>query len=75
MDGGRHAGHRRLWWLLPRFLSVGIYTMPEFLEYRYDRGNTHHHGVYLLAGYVFALLATVLYSGAQGLMAYSASPR
>ena len=24
--------------LLPRFLRAGIYTMPEFLEYRYDSG-------------------------------------
>ena len=23
--------------LLPRFLRAGIYTMPEFLEYRYNR--------------------------------------
>jgi len=24
------------WWLLPKFLRAGIYTMPEFLEYRYN---------------------------------------
>src|SRR5262245_19229682 len=24
------------WWFLPRFLAAGIYTMPEFLEHRYD---------------------------------------
>lgn len=24
------------WFFLPRFLSAGIYTMPEYLEYRYN---------------------------------------
>ncbi len=55
------------WWLLPKFLRVGIYTMPEFLEYRFDRGTRTIMATYLLVLYVFALLATVLYSGAQGL--------
>jgi SSS family solute:Na+ symporter len=55
------------WWLLPKFLRIGIYTMPEFLEYRFDRGTRTIMATYLLVLYVFALLATVLYSGAQGL--------
>ncbi|MBN2447292.1 MAG: solute:sodium symporter family transporter [Phycisphaerae bacterium] len=55
------------WWLLPKFLKVGIYTMPEFLEYRYDRATRTIMATYLMALYVVALLATVLYSGAQGL--------
>ncbi|MFQ5807522.1 MAG: solute:sodium symporter family transporter [Phycisphaerae bacterium] len=55
------------WWLLPKFLRVGIYTMPEFLEYRYDSGTRTIMASYLMVLYVVALLATVLYSGAQGL--------
>ncbi len=55
------------WWLLPTFLRVGIYTMPEFLEYRYDQATRTIMATYLMALYVVALLATVLYSGAQGL--------
>jgi SSS family solute:Na+ symporter len=55
------------WWLLPKFLRAGIYTMPEFLEYRYDRGTRTIMATYLMALYVVALLATVLYSAAQGL--------
>ena len=55
------------WWLLPKFLRAGIYTMPEFLEYRYDRSTRTIMAAYLMALYVIALLATVLYSGAQGL--------
>ncbi len=55
------------WWLLPKFLRAGIYTMPEFLEYRYDRATRTIMATYLMALYVVALLATVLYSGARGL--------
>ncbi len=55
------------WWLLPKFLRAGIYTMPEYLEYRYDRTARSIMAGYLMVLYVVALLATVLYSGAQGL--------
>lgn len=55
------------WWFLPKFLRAGIYTMPEFLEYRYDRATRTIMATYLMVLYVVALLATVLYSGAQGL--------
>jgi SSS family solute:Na+ symporter len=55
------------WWLLPKFLRAGIYTMPEFLEYRYDRTSRTIMAMYLMVAYVVVLLATVLYSGAQGL--------
>jgi SSS family solute:Na+ symporter len=55
------------WWLLPKFLRVGIYTMPEFLEYRYDSATRTIMATYLMVLYVVALLATVLYSSAQGL--------
>jgi len=55
------------WWLLPKFLKVGIYTMPEFLEYRYDKGTRTIMATYLMVAYVIVFLATVLYSGAKGL--------
>lgn len=57
------------WWLLPKFLKAGIYTMPEFLEYRYDQGTRSIMAGYILVAYVVVLLAVVLYSGAQGLNA------
>lgn len=55
------------WWLLPKFLKVGIYTMPEFLEYRYDSAARTLMAVYMMAAYVIVLLATVLFSGAVAL--------
>jgi SSS family solute:Na+ symporter len=55
------------WWLLPAFLKAGIYTMPEFLEYRYSEGTRSIMAGYMIAAYMVVLLATVLYSGALAL--------
>ncbi len=55
------------WWLLPRFLKAGIYTMPEYLEYRYDAGARTTMAVFMMVAYVIVFLATVLYSGAVAL--------
>ncbi len=55
------------WWLLPKFLRAGIYTMPEFLEYRYNKETRTIMSVYLMALTVIAVLVTVLYSGSRGL--------
>ena len=52
------------WWLLPKFLRAGIYTMPEFLEYRYDSSTRAIMAIYLMLAYIIVLLAVVLYSGA-----------
>ena len=57
------------WWLLPRFLKAGIYTMPEYLEYRYDRAARTTMAMYMMAAYVIVFLATVLFSGAIALNA------
>jgi solute:Na+ symporter, SSS family len=52
------------WWLLPRFIRSGIYTMPQFLEFRYDSTTRTIMSSYHLIAYIVALLSTVLYSGA-----------
>ena len=52
---------------LPRFLRAGIYTIPEFLEYRYDVRTRTLMAAYIMAAYVLVALATVLYSGALAL--------
>ncbi len=57
------------WWLLPKFLKAGIYTMPEYLEYRYDHGTRAIMATYLMVAYIIVLLATVLYSGSIALNA------
>lgn len=53
--------------LLPLFLRLGIYTMPEFLEHRYGPGPRVLMAVYMMAAYVGVAIAAVLYSGAIGL--------
>ena len=52
---------------LPRFLAAGIYTIPEYLEFRYDVGTRTLMAGFILAAYVLVALATVLYSGALAL--------
>jgi SSS family solute:Na+ symporter len=55
--------------LLPKFLRSGIYTIPEFLEYRYSPGTRTIMSVYMLIMYVLVAIASILYSGAIGLQA------
>jgi len=50
--------------LLPVFLRLGIYTMPEFLEHRYGAKPRTLMAVYMITAYVAVLLVSVLYSGA-----------
>jgi solute:Na+ symporter, SSS family len=54
-------------WLLPRYLELGIYTMPEFLEHRFGPAARTLMAVYMLLAYVGVAMAAVLYSGALGL--------
>ena len=49
--------------LLPRFLKAGIYTMPEYLEYRYNKAARSIMAVITVVIYVGVLLTAVLYSG------------
>lgn len=62
------------WFLLPRYLQSGIYTMPEFLERRFDRGARTILAVLLTLATVFVAMATVLYAGAVALNAIFALP-
>ena len=54
-------------WLLPLFLKLGIFTMPEFLEHRYGPPARTLMAVYMMIAYVGVAIASVLYSGASGL--------
>jgi len=49
--------------LLPRFLKAGIYTMPEYLEYRYNSTARGIMAFITVVIYVAVLLAAVLFSG------------
>ena len=48
---------------LPRFLRAGIYTMPEYLEYRYNPTARGIMAFYTMVIYVTVTTTAVLYSG------------
>ncbi|MFQ3575464.1 MAG: sodium/solute symporter [Cytophagales bacterium] len=50
--------------VLPKFMRAGIYTLPEYLEYRYGKTTRLLVSIFMLLMYVFVLIASVLYSGA-----------
>ncbi|WP_320054692.1 sodium/sugar symporter [uncultured Acetobacteroides sp.] len=49
---------------LPIFLKMGIFTMPEFLEQRYDNRVKTTMAIFWLAVFIFVNLASILYLGA-----------
>lgn len=49
--------------LLPKFLRAGIYTMPEFLEYRYNPAARAIMAILTVVIYAVVMLPAVLYSG------------
>ncbi len=49
---------------LPKFLKSGIYTIPEFLEYRYDPISRFCMAVFSMFILVLVPTASVIYSGA-----------
>lgn len=52
------------WFFLPIFLQKGIFTMPQFLEVRFDSRVRTLLAVFWLAVFVFVNLTSVLYLGA-----------
>lgn len=50
--------------LLPRYLSGGLTTIPQFLESRFDKATKTIVSILFLSGYMIILLPIVLYSGA-----------
>jgi SSS family solute:Na+ symporter len=49
---------------LPRFLRSGIFTMPEYLEHRYNTAARGLMAFYTLVIYVGVTISAVIYSGA-----------
>jgi SSS family solute:Na+ symporter len=54
---------------LPKFLKSGIYTIPEYLEYRYSKTARSVMAVYMMIIYVAVTIAAVIYSGGLTLQA------
>jgi SSS family solute:Na+ symporter len=54
-------------YFLPIFISTKIYTMPQFLEYRYDHRVKITMALFWLGVYIFVNLTSVLWLGALAL--------
>ena len=50
-------------YFLPKYLTSGLTTIPEFLEHRFDPASRLMTSVLFLCGYVFVLVPIILYSG------------
>jgi SSS family solute:Na+ symporter len=53
-----------IWIFLPYYVRSGIYTMPQFLERRYNAACRYIFAASLIVGYVAAILGGTLYAGA-----------
>jgi SSS family solute:Na+ symporter len=51
-------------YLVPRYLKMGLSTIPKFLELRFDRATRSIAAGLLVISFIFTLLPIVLYTGA-----------
>ncbi|MEM7180455.1 MAG: sodium/solute symporter [Spirochaetota bacterium] len=51
-------------WFLPIFLKMQIYSMPQFLEERFDKRISISLGIFWILVYIFVNLTSILYLGA-----------
>jgi SSS family solute:Na+ symporter len=57
-------------WFLPRFLKAGLYTIPEFLEYRYSVAARMVMAIPAIVSLVFVATSSVIYSGGKFVSQY-----
>jgi SSS family solute:Na+ symporter len=56
-----------IWIFLPYYMRTGLYTMPEFLERRYNPACRYIFAAFLLIGYIASLIAGPLFAGGVAL--------
>jgi SSS family solute:Na+ symporter len=52
------------WLFVPLYLKMGVFTMPEFLERRYNSGCRTYLSAVSLIAYVFTKISVAVYAGA-----------
>ena len=57
-------------WFLPRFLKAGLYTIPEFLEYRFGSVARLTMAIPAIVTLVFVATSSVIYSGGKFVSEY-----
>ena len=51
------------WFFVPFYARSGVFTMPEFLEKRYNRGSRSVLSIISLVSYIFTKVAVTVYAG------------
>ncbi|WOO40617.1 sodium:solute symporter family transporter [Rubellicoccus peritrichatus] len=57
-------------WFLPKFLKAGLYTIPEFLEYRFNGIARLSMAIPMIVTLVFVTTSSVIFSGAKFVSEY-----
>jgi len=57
-------------WFLPRFLKAGLYTIPEFLQYRFDGVARLAMAIPAVVTLVFVTTSSVIFSGGKFVSEY-----
>ena len=57
-------------WFLPKFLKAGLYTIPEFLQYRFDGVARLAMAIPAIITLVFVTTSSVIFSGAKFVSEY-----
>ena len=57
-------------WFLPRFLKAGLYTIPEFLQYRFGGVARFAMAIPAIITLVFVTTSSVIFSGAKVVSEY-----
>jgi SSS family solute:Na+ symporter len=52
-----------IWIFLPYYMRTGLYTMPEFLERRYNSACRYIFAGFLALGYIASIIAGALFAG------------
>jgi len=75
MEWGNFITYTMLVWIfLPYYMRSGLYTMPEFLEKRFNRTCRYFYAVTTLMTYVLGFIAAILYAGSLVLEALFGIP-
>ena len=57
-------------WFLPKFLKAGLYTIPEFLQYRFDGVARMAMAIPAIVTLVFVTTSSVIFSGGKFVSEY-----
>ncbi|MFM1931000.1 MAG: hypothetical protein RL226_303 [Bacteroidota bacterium] len=52
------------WFFVPFYLRSGVYTMPEFLEKRYNKGARNYLSILSILAYVLTKISVTVFAGA-----------